>query len=565
MNDKQYYRAYSTLMKQHERLSYKIVLKAFKDIYKHAADEYLANPSIPVDLLVKESDTLKMISDIYDSVGIATGLMVSKSLPKQKHASLQIETKARKPKQYQQTPDQNDQVNYWKQEFLRFTQSADCAKKVSQVTNTTKQQIAKVMEQSVKEQLSHKQVANRILEQADGIDTKKRALLIARTENAIGSNLGAMYAAKSSGLILYKKWIARSGDNRTRDAHAGMIGKDPIAMDALFTVGDEKMMQPGDSSNGGTAKNICNCRCTVGFIPASEVVQTGLTSPKPERKPRVSKPKPKPLQVIDLFDTPIVIEDKNVFKPASSVAEATQYAIDQGFAKNVKYDFIKDVNTANEINQTLFDLKQRFDFDTLSDLGTNTSGKALMSANFKTLNIKNSYWKTQRMIRNNYLKDHNGMYQQRMLRNLEVSRSNYELNKNSIWIRHIRQLEEQVKYKRWTVSYSEQTYLQNTIHHEFGHILHDQMLAGINGTRALNVTRVNKMGYKQMAQQLNEEHIELYRLASKNGDLYKISAYGSTNNKEFFSETFVMYMAKDPELPIYIREFFDKMFTLTKL
>jgi hypothetical protein len=564
MNDKQYYRTYSTLITLHERLSYKIVLKAFKSIYKHAADEYLANPSIPIELLVKESDTLKMLTDIYDSVGIATALMVSISLPKQKHANFHLETKARKPKQYQQTPDQNDQVNYWKQEFLRFTQSTDCAKKVSQVTNTTKQQIAKVIEQSVKEQLSHKQVAKRILEQADAIGTKKRALLIARTENCIGSNLGAMAGAKSSGLVLYKKWIARSGDNRTRDSHASMIGKDPIPMDSAFKVGDIDMMHPGDASLGAKANNICNCRCTVGFIPASEVVQTGLSNPKPERKPRVVKPKPRPVKP-DLFDTPILVEDRSVFKPASTVAEAAQYAIDQGFAKNVKYDFIKDVNAANEMNKTLFDLKERFNFDTLIDLGTNTSGKALMSANFKTLNIKNSYWKTQKMIRNNYLKDHNGMYQQRILRNLEVSRSNYELNKNSIWIKHIRQLEEQVKYKRWTVSYSEETYLQNTIHHEFGHILHDQMLAGINGTRALNVTRVNKMGYKQMAQQLNEEHIELYRLASKNGDIYKVSAYGSTNNKEFFSETFVMYMAKDPELPIYIKEFFDKMFTLTKL
>jgi hypothetical protein len=563
MNDKQYYRAYSTLIKQHERLSYKIVLRAFKSIYKYAANEYLANPNIPIDLLVRESDTLKMLSDIYDSVGIATALMVSQSLPNQKHASLQLETKARKPKQYQQTPDQNDQVNYWKQEFLRFTQSADCAKKVSQVTKTTKQQIAKVIEQAVKEQLSHKQVAKLLLEQADGIDTKKRALLIARTENAVGSNLGAIYAAKSSGLVLYKKWIARSGDSRTRDSHASMIGSQPIPMDQAFMVGNVKMMHPGDSSLGAKSNNICNCRCICGFIPASEVVQAGLTNSKPERKPRVYKPKP--VTQPDLFENLIVIENNNVFKPASTVAEATQYAIHQGFAKNVKYDFIKDVNTANEINSTLFDLKQRFDFDPLSDLGTNTSGKALMSANYKTLNIKNTYWKTQKMIKNNYAKDHNGLFQQRILNNLEISRSNYERNKNPLWIRHIRQLEEQAKFSRWTVSYSEETYLQNTIHHEFGHILHDQMLAGINGTRALNTTRANKVGYKQMAQQLNEEHTELYRLAHKNGDIYKVSAYGASNNKEFFSETFVMYMAKDSELPVYVKEFFDKMFTLTKL
>lgn len=563
MNDKQYYRAYSTLIKTHERLSYQIVLKAFKGIYKYAADEYLDNPNIPIDLLVKESDNLKMLSDIYDSVGIATGLMVSQSLPKQKHAYFQLETKARKPRQYVQTADQNDQVNFWKQEFLRFTQSADCAKKVSQVTKTTKQQIAKVIEQSVREQLSHKQVAKLLLEQADGIDTKKRALLIARTENAIGSNLGAMYAAKSSGLVLYKKWIARSGDSRTRDSHAGMIGKDPIPLDHAFTVGDVEMMHPGDSSLGAKSNNICNCRCICGFIPASKVVQTGLTNAKPERKPRVSTPKP--MIQPDLFDTPILIEEKNVFKPAKTVAEATQYAIDQQFAKTVKYDFIKDVETANDINKTLFELKQRFNFDTLSDLGTNTSGKGLMSANYKSLNIKNSYWKNQKMIRANFAGNHDGKFQQRILNNIEICKSNYERSKNSLWLKHIRQLEEQAKFSRWTVSYTQETYLQNTIHHEFGHILHDQLVGGINGTRALNTLRANKEGYKQMVQLLNEDHIDIYRLAQRNGDIYKISAYGATNNKEFFSETFVMYMAKDPELPVYIKEFFDKMFTLTKL
>jgi len=276
MNEKQYYKAYSALIKKHERLSYKIVLKGFRAIYENASKEYLANPSIPIDLLVNEADTLKILTDIYFSVGMATASMVTASLPKQKQSALVLETKARKPKQYQQTPDQNDRVNYWKQEFLRFTQSKDCARKVSGITKTTIEQIRKVILQSVQEQLSHKQTAKLLLEQADGIDTKKRALLIARTENAVGSNLGAMASAKSSGLVLYKKWICRTGDGRTRDSHAGMVDTAPIPLDQAFIVGGVKMMQPGDSSLGAKANNICNCRCCVGFIPASEVVQQGI-------------------------------------------------------------------------------------------------------------------------------------------------------------------------------------------------------------------------------------------------------------------------------------------------
>jgi hypothetical protein len=272
MNEKQYYRAYSTLIKKHERLSYQIVLCGFKGIYAKAANEYLNNPSIPIELLVSEDDTLQILTDIYNSVGMAAASMVFSSLPKQKSHNLILHTKARKPSQYKPTPEPPlDHINYWKQEFLRFTQSKDCAKKVSGITKTTKEQIRKVIEQSINEQLSHKQTAKLILEKATAIDTKKRALLIARTENAVGSNLGAMYAAKSSGLILYKKWIARSGDNRTRDAHVGMIDSKPIPIDDLFLVGGEKMSHPGDSSHA-SASNICNCRCIISFVPASEVL-----------------------------------------------------------------------------------------------------------------------------------------------------------------------------------------------------------------------------------------------------------------------------------------------------
>ncbi|WP_316817295.1 phage minor head protein [Pedobacter nyackensis] len=560
MNEKQYYRAYSNLMKKHERLSYKILLRGFQHIFHKAAKEYLNNPSIHVDLLVSESDTLDILIHIYNSVGLAAASMVYNSLRKQKHAGLILQTKAKKPSQYKPTPEPApDHINYWKQEFLRFTQSKDCAKKVSGITKTTKEQIRKVMEQSVLEQLSHKQTAKLILEKADAIDTKKRALLIARTENAVASNKAAIFAAKSSGLVLYKKWIARSGDNRTRDSHIGMIDSKPIPMDQAFIVGDEKMMQPGDSSLGAKAHNICNCRCTVAFVPASELVQQGLNT-------HVNKPVKPIVRQPELFDKPLVIEDVNVFKPASTIDEAAKWVVDNGITKEVNYNWIKDVNVANEMNRALFDLKNRFGFDSLLQIGNNPKqSSALMSANYRNLSVKNSYWKTNNIIKSNFKKTSPDGYQERMLSNLEIARKNYESTKSYRWLNIVKEYEEHVKYKRWTVEYGAEKYLETTIHHEFGHILHDQLAGGINGARVLSEARKVKQGYIQMAEQLNNEQIEIYRLAKKNGDIYKVSAYGSENHREFFSETFVMYMAKDPELPVYISNYFDKFFTLTKM
>lgn len=554
MNDKQYYRAYSNLIKKHERLSYQIVLKGFRAIYANAAKEYLANPSIPIDLLVNESDTLGILSDIYLSVGMATASMVFNSLPKQKQSSLVLETKAKKPKQYQQTVDQNDVINYWKQEFLRFTQSKDCAKKVSGVTNTTKEQIRKVMLQSVQEQLSHKQTAKLLLDEADGITTKKRALLIARTENAVGSNLGAMASAKSSGLVLYKKWICRTGDSKTRDSHAGMVDSTPIPMDALFDVGDEKMSHPGDSSHGATSKNICNCRCTIGFIPASQIVQEGVNNSV--NKPKVVKPKP------ELFDKPILLPDLDKFTPASTVKEAIVHAVDNSFAKEVNYNWIKDVDVANEVNKTLFDLKKQYGLSSLVNIGNSPkSARALMSANYQGLSINHSIFKSMKTANAAYQKYEVG-YADIIKKNIQI----LESRPRTIAIqKQLYQSYEQLKYNRFTVHYTEESFIADTVTHEYGHILNDQLTGAINGARGVNKTMLDSNGQlNEVAKELNREAYRNYIKAKSNDDIYKVSYYGSTTKEEFFAETFLMYTRKDPDLPSYIVEFFDKYFALTK-
>jgi hypothetical protein len=559
MNDKQYYRAFSTLIKKHERLSYQIVLKGFQYVFQNAAKEYLNNPSIPIDLLVNEADTLDILIKIYNSVGIAKAKMVFNSLPKQKSSNLILQTKAKKPTQYKPTPEPApDHINYWKQEFLRFTQSKDCAKKVAGVTKTTKEQIRKVLEQSVNEQLSHKQTAKLILEKSDAIDTKKRALLIARTENAVGSNLGAVYAVKSSGLVLYKKWIARSGDSRTRDAHAGMIDTTPIPMDQPFEVGGEKMMQPGDSSLGAKAHNICNCRCTVAFIPASEVVQQGITNPTPIKKPVKLKPVKQP----ELFDKPILIEDLNVFKPASTVKDGVQYALDKGFTREANFNWIKDVNVVNEVNKTLFDLKKQYGLRPLSIIGNSPkSGRALMSANFQGLSINHSIYKTMKTANAAYQKYEVG-YADIIAKNIEILKGRPQVYSTQ---KQLAQMYEQQKYSRFTVHYSEESFISDTVIHEYGHIVNDQLTGAINGIRGVNKKMLDADGQlNDLAKDLNKEAYRNYIKAKSNGDIYKVSYYGSTTKEEFFAETFLMYTKKDSDLPEYIVEFFDRYFALTK-
>jgi uncharacterized protein with gpF-like domain len=116
--------------------------------------------------------------------------------------------------------------------------------------------------------------------------TKKRAALIARTEVAKATNAGEQVGTDQTGLETRKEWIA-ARDKRTRRDHLltdGQIVKDGQP----FDVGLEhfKMLRPGASK--GTdglpipAKEVCNCRCTVGRIVERD--SAGVPMLKPGRR-----------------------------------------------------------------------------------------------------------------------------------------------------------------------------------------------------------------------------------------------------------------------------------------
>lgn len=91
--------------------------------------------------------------------------------------------------------------------------------------------------------------------------TAARARLIARTETVGAANGGAMINAKLSGATK-KIWIA-ARDHRTREHHRD-VNQTVIGIDDKFKVGDSLMDYPGDKE--GSADEVCNCRCAVGFI-----------------------------------------------------------------------------------------------------------------------------------------------------------------------------------------------------------------------------------------------------------------------------------------------------------
>lgn len=153
--------------------------------------------------------------------------------------------------------------------ILQYLQTQGLDQLASDITNTTKEQIRRYLIQSAEQNLTLPESI--VLLRGAGI-TDYRAELIARTETGRAANIGSMVGATSTGLVTVKEWIAAK-DNRTRRIprdqfdHLNMDGT-KIPMDATFKLQNKKggfefMLHPCDSS--GSAGDVCNCRCTLGF------------------------------------------------------------------------------------------------------------------------------------------------------------------------------------------------------------------------------------------------------------------------------------------------------------
>ena len=160
-------------------------------------------------------------------------------------------------------------------EFLRI----QGAQRVTRILATTKLKISAAINEAIQAGKSIPQIATDIVHDAAlrTID-KARAMVIARTETISAMNSGAIAGAESTGLELTKDWIS-TRDDRTRGNPGGRYPDadfDHFSIDGQKTdlngqfmipglFGFEPLSFPGDPI--GSAGNVINCRCTVGFIP----------------------------------------------------------------------------------------------------------------------------------------------------------------------------------------------------------------------------------------------------------------------------------------------------------
>jgi uncharacterized protein with gpF-like domain len=154
---------------------------------------------------------------------------------------------------------------------LRYIEQEMIRRRITAVTETTRQQIVNAVRGGYDDGLGQRGVASMILDVVPQL-AAYRADAIARTETHGAANYGSQEAAKQTGVPMKKEWLA-SYDDRTRETHREANGQ-TAGMDDTFRVGDSDLQFPGDPA--GDPEEVINCRCSLGYIVDEEALEALL-------------------------------------------------------------------------------------------------------------------------------------------------------------------------------------------------------------------------------------------------------------------------------------------------
>jgi len=130
------------------------------------------------------------------------------------------------------------------------------------ISETTLEKIYAMLKMAELEDWTIKEFTKNLLEKLPEL-TPVRAKTIADTETHTVENWGTNEGYKQSEFIKRRGWLSAFLAT-TRAAHAAADAKysdNPIPLDQPFNVGGEKLMYPGDRTNG-SAGNTVNCKCS---------------------------------------------------------------------------------------------------------------------------------------------------------------------------------------------------------------------------------------------------------------------------------------------------------------
>jgi SPP1 gp7 family putative phage head morphogenesis protein len=151
------------------------------------------------------------------------------------------------------------------QDLVQGFISRQAINKARMLSETTKQDLTRIIINGQQDGLGSEAIANNIRKQMGGVIADNRARMIARTETHMAAGFASQAQAADMPLTLRKTWVAVE-DERTRPTHSQADGQ-TVSMDEYFDVGDDQLLFPGDPN--GSAEEVINCRCTVIYTPES--------------------------------------------------------------------------------------------------------------------------------------------------------------------------------------------------------------------------------------------------------------------------------------------------------
>ncbi len=200
--------------------------------------------------------------------------------------------------------------------------------RITQISNSTMQQINRVVENGLKEGLGVASIGKSIRETMDSPFTRYRANTIARTETHSAASYANHQVNASFNIPnQVKRWVSVA-DARSRATHVAANGQE-VQLDEDFIVGGVAMGYTGDPKGG--AKNVINCRCVTLYIdPEEEVIQDENTvvAQKPIKEPLPERNRDAPITPLDLANIKILTKanaKKELDKQLSEAANDDRY------------------------------------------------------------------------------------------------------------------------------------------------------------------------------------------------------------------------------------------------
>lgn len=220
-----------------------------------------------------------------------------------------------------------------------------------------------------------------------------------------------------------------------------------------------------------------------------------------------------------------------------------------------------DLASAKMICGTMYNLKQRFNFDAIRITATQLSGSVTAQAIAgRAVDVNSKYYKA--FDNKRYYRDSHDRYKQQQDDALFYIDQRAKRNVGDDQaLKRIADTKKMLEAKKkkfpcWTSGTAE-TAGSDVVIHEMGHILNGQCTGGC-GT---GLHRSRTPEYVKKSDELNKLRNETFARYIKEDVC--VSEYSTVKPAEFFAECFVAWVKKDVELPKYVNDFFDKYFKET--